>query len=40
MIHFLALDDLLETHAQQIANYGGSDGLRDLNLLASAIAQP
>jgi len=40
MIHFLDLDDLLETHAQQIANYGGSDGLRDMNLLASALAQP
>ena len=40
MVHFLDLNDLLETHAQQIANYGGSEGLRDLNLLASAIAQP
>ncbi len=40
MVHFLDLNDLLETHAQQIANYGGSDGLRDLNLLVSAIAQP
>jgi len=34
------MDDLLETHAHQIANYGGSEGLRDSNLLASAIAQP
>jgi death-on-curing protein len=40
MIRFLDMDDLLETHAQQIANYGGSEGLRDSNLLASAIAQP
>lgn len=40
MVHFLDLNDLLETHSQQIANYGGSDGLRDLNLLASALAQP
>ncbi len=40
MIHFLDLDDLLETHALQIATYGGSDGLRDLNLLVSALAQP
>lgn len=40
MIRFLDMDDILETHANQIENYGGSDGLRDLNLLASAIAQP
>ncbi len=25
MIHFLELDDLLETHAFQIATYGGED---------------
>lgn len=40
MVHFLELDDLLETHAFQIATYGGSEGLRDINLLESAIAQP
>lgn len=40
MIHFLELDDLLETHAFQIATYGGDTGLRDRNLLESAIAQP
>jgi death-on-curing protein len=37
---FLSLDDLLESHAEQIATYGGSDGIRDLNLLQSALAQP
>ena len=37
---FLSLDDVLESHAEQIAAYGGSDGLRDLGLLQSALAQP
>ncbi|MBX7166860.1 MAG: type II toxin-antitoxin system death-on-curing family toxin [Pirellulales bacterium] len=40
MPQFLMLDDVLETHAQQIANYGGSEGLRDVGLLLSAVAQP
>jgi death-on-curing protein len=40
MIQFLELDDLLETHTFQIATYGGSEGLRDRNLLESALAQP
>jgi death-on-curing protein len=39
-MQFLELDDVIEIHAGQIANYGGSDGLRDLGLLESAIAQP
>jgi death-on-curing protein len=37
---FLTLDDLLESHTEQIAAYGGSEGLRDLGLLESALAQP
>lgn len=37
---FLSLDDILESHAEQIANYGGMPGVRDLGLLQSAIAQP
>jgi death-on-curing protein len=37
---FLTLDDVLETHAEQIAVYGGGDGIRDTGLLESAIAQP
>jgi len=37
---FLTLDDVLETHAFQIASYGGSEGVRDLGLLESALAQP
>jgi death-on-curing protein len=37
---FLTLDDLLESHAEQIATYGGLSGIRDLGLLESALAQP
>jgi death on curing protein len=37
---FLDLDHLLKIHRHQIAVYGGSDGLRDQGLLASACAQP
>jgi death-on-curing protein len=37
---FLTLDDILESHAEQIANYGGSPGIRDTGLLQSALAQP
>jgi len=37
---FLDVDDVLEIHASQIAEHGGSEGLRDYGLLESAIAQP
>jgi death-on-curing protein len=37
---FLTLDDLLESHAEQIATYGGATGIRDAGLLESARAQP
>jgi death on curing protein len=40
MPQFLTLDDVLESHAEQIARYGGSDGIRDVGLLESALAQP
>ena len=40
MPRFLSLDDVLESHAGQIAAYGGSDGIRDVGLLDSALAQP
>jgi len=39
-IDFLSVQDVLELHADQIAAYGGSDGLRDEGLLESAVAQP
>jgi death on curing protein len=37
---FLSLDDVRSLHARLIAVSGGSDGLRDLGGLESAIAQP
>ena len=37
---FLTLDDILESHQNQIDTYGGSHGVRDIALLESAIAQP
>ncbi|MFM9068171.1 MAG: type II toxin-antitoxin system death-on-curing family toxin [Planctomycetota bacterium] len=37
---FLTLDDIIESHQNQIDNYGGSHGIRDIGLLESAIAQP
>jgi death-on-curing protein len=37
---FITLDEVLEIHRDQLARYGGSDGIRDLGLLQSAIAQP
>ncbi|MFO0979181.1 MAG: type II toxin-antitoxin system death-on-curing family toxin [Planctomycetaceae bacterium] len=40
MPEFLTLEDVLELHAGQIKNYGGSEGLRSSDLLQSAIAQP
>lgn len=36
----LTLDDILESHQNQIDTYGGSHGIRDIGLLESAIAQP
>jgi death-on-curing protein len=40
MPEFLTLGDVLEFHTQQVEQYGGSDGIRDVGLLESAIAQP
>ncbi len=37
---FLTLDDLLDSHTEQIATYGGTYGVRDIGLLESARAQP
>lgn len=39
MPQFLALDDVFESHAEQVAVYGGSGGIRDIGLLESAVAQ-
>jgi death on curing protein len=38
--HFLALDDVLLIHSDQIRRYGGRPGIRDLGLLGSALAMP
>jgi death-on-curing protein len=37
---FLTLDEVAAIHRDQIARYGGSEGVRDWNLLQSAIAMP
>ena len=37
---FLTVDDIIESHQNQIETYGGSHGIRDIGLLESAIAQP
>lgn len=37
---FLALQDILETHRDQIERYGGRPGVRDIDLLRSAVAMP
>ena len=37
---FLTLDDIIESHQNQIDTYGGSHDTRDIGLLESAIAQP
>jgi death on curing protein len=37
---FLDVEDVLEIHTGQIAENGGSEGVRDTGLLESAIAQP
>jgi death-on-curing protein len=37
---FLTLDEVLALHADQIARYGGSAGMRDVGLVESPIAMP
>lgn len=37
---FLTLDEVMAIHQDQIANYGGSLGIRDQGLLDGALAQP
>ena len=39
-IVFLSLPDVLQIHKDQIERYGGDSGIRDLELLKSAIAMP
>lgn len=37
---YLSLDDVLIIHTDQIERYGGSHGIRDINLLESALFRP
>ena len=37
---FLGLDEVIEIHHDQINRYGGPSGIRDIELLKSAIAMP
>jgi death-on-curing protein len=37
---FLGLDEITEIHNDQIKRYGGRTGIRDLELLKSAVAMP
>lgn len=37
---FLTLDEVLTIHRDQIDRYGGSEGVRDMDLLMSALQQP
>lgn len=39
-IVFLTLAEVIEIHSDQIKHYGGSSGIRDMNLLSSAVAMP
>ena len=39
-IQFLTLAEVIEIHTDQISRYGGSPGVRDINLLSSAVATP
>lgn len=37
---FLSLSEVIEIHQDQIARFGGHPGIRDLDLLQSALAMP
>lgn len=39
-IMFLTLAEVIDIHSHQIVLYGGSPGIRDMNLLSSAAAMP
>lgn len=39
-ITFLTLAEVIEIHTDQIQRYGGSEGVRDMNLLSSAVSMP
>ncbi len=37
---FLAIDEVLALHADQVQRYGGDPGVRDFGLLSSAVSPP
>ncbi|MFO8055854.1 MAG: type II toxin-antitoxin system death-on-curing family toxin [bacterium] len=37
---FLDLSEVLEIHKDQVENYGGEEGIRDMGLIESALAVP
>ena len=37
---FLTLAEVIEIHADQIQRYGGGEGIKDINLLISAVSMP
>lgn len=37
---FLTLNQVLQLHTRQIEKFGGSEGIRDIELIESALAQP
>jgi len=37
---FLSVEEVIALHAAQIARFGGSDGVRDIGMLESAVAMP
>jgi death on curing protein len=39
-VDFLSVDDVLAIHEEQLAQYGGSSGVKDIGLLESAVAMP
>jgi death-on-curing protein len=39
-IDFITLAEVIEIHKNQISLYGGQEGIRDINLLSSALALP
>jgi len=39
-ITFLTLAEVIDIHTDQIERYGGHEGVRDMNLLSSAVSMP
>jgi death-on-curing protein len=40
MTRYLSLEQVLEAHRQVVAQSGGSEGVRDIGIVESAVAQP